>query len=298
VGLFCGAIAGGSRILVAFTTAPTLILGGLGLIVVAIGWVYSSAAASFRQARTYYRRHLRTFGLIGATLIPLGYVVAVLQTLAFRVPPIEPFLNIMERFPGIRVLIILTIGSMQAVVAVIFVAPAVIWSMSQIRDGRTPGVIEAYRHGLRAIVPILDARIRVTYRAVLNAITIVRLPRAIRQVIGAAFVGQAVIHDRDGPTAAINDSAFAANVSLKRTILTEIVLAVIVVLTGPLLAILLLIAIPSRPLGLINFVSSFIFAFLYPLSVIGMTLLYFDLQSIAHGRTEVPASEAAEPPTP
>ena len=83
------------------------------------------------------------------------------------------------------------------------------------------------------------------------------------------------------PTAAIRDSASAANVSLPRTVLTQIVLTLITMLTGPLLAIFLLLLIPSRPLGLINYVSSVIFAFLYPFGVIGMTLLYFELREAA-----------------
>ena len=72
------------------------------LVVVAIGWVVSYASRTVRQAFGYYRRNLHTFGLIGATLIPTGYVVATLQTLLFRVPPIEPLVGMMQRFPGVR----------------------------------------------------------------------------------------------------------------------------------------------------------------------------------------------------
>ncbi|HEX5165844.1 MAG TPA: hypothetical protein VFV93_10655, partial [Thermomicrobiales bacterium] len=158
------------------------------------------------------------------------------------------------------------------------VAPTVIWTMSQIREGRVPGVIESYRHGVREIVPIFDTRVRVTIQIVLRALTIIGLPRAIRQIIQATFIAQAIVHEKDDPDKAVIDSARAADVNLSRTVLTQIVLNVITLLTGPLVTIFLLLAIPSRPLELINFVSSFIFAFIYPFGVIGMTLLYFELR--------------------
>jgi hypothetical protein len=162
--------------------------------------------------------------------------------------------------------------------AIVFVAPTVIWTMSQIRDGRVPGVLEAYRHGVREIVPIFVTRVQVTVRIILRALTIVGLPRAIRQIIQATFIAQAIVHEGDDPDEAVRDSARAADVNLTRTVLTQVVLNVITLLTGPLVTIFLLLAIPSRPLDLINFISSFIFAFLYPFGVIGMTLLYFELR--------------------
>jgi len=278
VGLLCGAVAGGSRVMIAFSRTPALVLGIFGLVIVALGWAYTSTSSSVRSAHTYYRRHIRTFGVIGAMLIPVGYLVAILQTLAFQVPPIEPLVGMTQRFPGVRIFVILTLGSMQAVLAIVFVAPTVIWTMSQIRHGYVPGVLEAYQHGVREIMPIFITRIRVAIRIILRALTIVGLPRAVRQIIQATFIAQAVVHERDDPDQAVVDSAKAADVSLSRTVLTQIVLNVITLLTGPLVTIFLLLAIPSRPLDLINFISSFIFAFLYPFGVIGMTLLYFELR--------------------
>jgi hypothetical protein len=203
-----------------------------------------------------------------------------------------------QRFPGFRIFLMLTLGSVQAALAIIVVAPAVIWTMSQIRHGYVPNVLEAYQHGAREIVPIFVTRMKVALRIILRALTIVGLPRAIRQVIQAAFVAQAIVHERDDPEEAIRDSARAADVNLTRTVLTQFVLAVITLLTGPLLTIALLLAIPSRPLELINFISSLIFAFLYPFGVIGMTLLYFDLRSVAHEKAANTAGEAAIPRSP
>jgi hypothetical protein len=279
VDLFCGIVSGGSRALVAFTRSPALATGLLAVVVAATSWVVSYASGTIRQAFGYYRRHLRTFALIGAALIPTGYIVATVQTLIFRVPPVEPFLSMMERFPGIRIVLALAIGSLQAALAVVVVGPTVIWTMARIRQGRTPSVAESYRHGVRAIWPIFVARLRVVMRASLYAITIVGIPRAIRELVRAIYIAQAVVHGHGQSDTAIHDSAEAANRSLARTALSEIVLGVITWLTGPLLAIFLLLAIPSRPLGLINFVSSLIFALLYPLGVIGMTLLYLELRS-------------------
>jgi uncharacterized membrane protein YdcZ (DUF606 family) len=277
--LFCGIVSGGSRVLVAFTRAPALGIGILGIAVVVGAWVTTYSTSTIRQALAYYRRHFRTFGLIGVALIPTGYLVAALQTLLFRVPPIEPFLAIMDRFPGIRIALALALGSLQATLAVVFVTPTIIWTMSQIRRGHTPSVVESYRHGVRAIRHIFVARVRVAVPIVLYAITIVGLPWAVLRLARAIFIAQAVVHDEDEPLPAIEDSAAAANVDLSRTVVSQVVFSVITYLTGPLLAIFLLLAIPSRPLSLVNYVSSLIFTFLYPLGIIGMTLLYFELRA-------------------
>ena len=133
------------------------------------------------------------------------------------------------------------------------------------------------------IVPIFVTRVRVAIRIILRALTIVGLPRAIRQLIQATFIAQAIVHEGADPDEAVVDSARAADVNLSQTVLTQIVLNVITLLTGPLVTIFLLLAIPSRPLDLINFISSLIFALLYPFGVIGMTLLYFELRPETDG---------------
>lgn len=278
INIFCGIVSIGSRGLVAFTRTPVVVGGLFLLAIVVAGLVMSYTYSTIRSAFAYYRRHIRTFGLIGAMLIPTGYIVALLQTLLFRIPPLESFLSIMERFPGIRILLLLLLGGIEITIAVVFVAPAVVWAMTQIKQGRVPGVIESYREGVGSILPIFRARIRVTVRVFLRAITIVGIPRAILDAIRASFVAQAVIQEHDTPDEAIVDSGLVVDGNLRRTILTQTILTIIVVLTGPILAIFFLLAIPSRPLGLVNFVSSMIFAFLYPVSAIGMTLLFYELR--------------------
>ncbi|MCO5177843.1 MAG: hypothetical protein M9890_12875 [Thermomicrobiales bacterium] len=272
--IFCGAVSGGSRVLVAFSRTPALVGGILGVVLLVVGGVFAYASSTIGRAFSYYRRNLRTFALIGAALIPIGYLVAAIQTLLFQVPPIGPFVDMMGRFPGIRILVLITIGGLQALAAVIFVEPTVIWMMTQLRRGSSPRVSLAYRNGVRAIVPIILARLHVLLTALKLAITIIGIPKAIMVVIRSVFIPQAVIIDRESPDSAIVDSAAAVNKSVSRTLLTQISLFLITTLVGPLAAIFFLLAVPSRPVDLVNFLSSLFFAFLYPLGVIGMTHLY------------------------
>ena len=287
IDFFCGMISGGSTVLTAFTRTPMLILGILGAVVVVASWALTTASQTVRQAFRFYRKYIRTFALIGALLIPAGYVIALAQTLLFRIPPIDPLLNMMERFPGVRILILLTLGSVQAALALIFISPAVIWAMGQIRQGRTPGAIESFRAGVPAILPVLLARVKVALRIVLYALTIVGIPWALLRFARAFYIPQAVIYEADDREEAIHDSERVANVNLRRTVLTQFVLSVVTLLTGPILAIFLLLAIPSRPVDLVNYVSSIVFAFIYPLSAIGMSLLYNELRPTV--RTVEPA---------
>jgi hypothetical protein len=284
IGVFCGMISGGSQVLAAFTRTPMLVAGILGGLIVTLSWGYAYANNVVHRAFTYYRRNLKTFALIGALLLPTGYIVAVFQTLLFRVPPISPLLNMMDRFPGVRIVLTLLIGSAQAALAVLFIAPAVIWAMGQIGQGRRPGIIESFQNGIPAILPIFKARLRVTVRVVLYAITIVGLPWALLRVVRAVFLPQTIIYANADPDDAFHDSASVANVRLSLTVLAQLVLAIITLLSGPIIAIFVLVAIPSRPLELINFVSSLTFAFVYPLGVIGMTLLYEELRSQRYNR--------------
>lgn len=284
IDLFCGIVSGGSTLLVAMTRTPLLIAGYLGLALVGVSLVTSYVNRTVRDAFGYYCRQLGTIALIGAALVPVGYLVAMLQTLLFHVPPIEPFLSIMGRFPGVRLFLLLILGSFEAAIAILFTAPAVIYAMSEFRQGRVPGVIEAYRHGASMLLPILRTRLRVVLRALRRALTIVGIPSAILLIVRSHFVAQVVIHEDVEGDEAIKQSAVAANRSLSRTVLTQIVLTVLVFLAGPLIAIFLLLAIPSRPLNLLNFVSSVVFALVYPLGIVGMTLLFYELRDASVGR--------------
>ena len=278
VNLFCGVVGAGSVLLTAFGAAPALTLGFVGVIIAITFWTASYAVGTVRQAFRFYRANVRTFGLIGAMLLPVGFIVATAQTLLFAIPPIEPLLTMMERFPGVRIFLLLVLGSLNVAIAVVFVGPAVIVATERIHAGLRPGLAESYRQGTRLIWRIFVSRLRVTYRSLLDALTIVRIPRAIRRFTGGLFVAQAVaVHDAE-PETAIDRSFEAARSSMARSLITNTVLYVIVLLTGPLIAIFLMLAVPTRPLGLINFISSLLFAFLYPVAVIGMTLLYYELR--------------------
>jgi hypothetical protein len=288
VDLFCGIVSAGSRALVAFTTAPMIGLGTVVGVFVVVGWLYSGARGILRDAIRYYRRNLKTFGLIGAALIPGGYIIAALQTLLFMVPPIEPLVHMLERFPGVRIFLILLLGSTNAALASLLIAPVVIWTMREFREGRRPNLAESFREGFPHVVPVLLARLKVIGAIIRDLVTIIRIPRAIRRAIRTFFIGQAVIYQQKPRDAAISESAELVGMAVRRTVITQLVLSVVVLLTGPLLAIFLLLMIPSRPLGLINFVSSLFFALLYPLASIGMTLLYGEL------RSSVPKSRAGD----
>ncbi len=279
IDLFCGVVAAGSGVLVAFNSTPALVIGIFGVIFVATSWFVSYALGTIRRTFGYYRANARTFGLIGLMLLPVGFVVALIQTLLFTIPPVEPLLGMMERFPGVRVFLLLLLGSFQVAIAVIFVSPAVIYAMTRIRDGARPGVVESYRHGTEVVWRILYTRLKAVVRALAQALTIVGIPRAARRLVGVLYIGQTVIVEDAESERAIRESADVAEMEPVRSAVTSVVLYVIVLLTGPLFAIFLLLAIPSRPLGLVNFVSSLIFALLYPIGAIGMTLLYHDLRS-------------------
>mgnify|MGYP001308250711 CR=1 FL=1 len=120
-----------------------------------------------------------------------------------------------------------------------------------------------------------SARVHLILVARRQAITIVGIPRAVMTLVRGMFIPQAIV-----------DSATAVNRSVSRSLLIQVVLLLITGLAGPLAAIFFLLAIPSRPVELVNFLSSLFFSFLYPFGVIGMTLLYENLRFGAAWRSE------------
>lgn len=295
VDVFCGAVAAGSSLLAGFARAPVLTIGFIIVVIVAIGWITSYASPSIRLAYGFYRGSLRTFVLVGAVLIPTGAIVAGLQTLIFGIPPVEPFLAIVERFPGIKFSLALALGSVQLLVAVTFVAPALVWAIAEVRAGRRPGWTDAFRQGMRFVRPLIVARVRGIARVLVRALTIVGAPWAILQAIRLSYLDQAVVLEGVERRAAIVTSGAVADRDITRTVVMAVVLNLIVILTGPIVAIVLLLAIPARPIALLNIVSSLLFAVLYPLSIIGMTLLYFDLRDNEQTQRDPQEGVAPEP---
>ena len=114
----------------------------------------------------------------------------------------------------------------------------------------------------------------------------VRLPRALRTIVSASYIPQAVVCERNDSREAIESSRLSADGRLLQIFIVQTALTIVVLLTGPLVAILVLVAMPSRPVELINYVSSLIFAITYPLSAIGMTLLYFDHRPVLGTRID------------
>ena len=274
--LFCDAVAVGSFLLTRYRVYPALVLvvvGGIGLGAITLVVLGRSTLGA---AWGIYTRQWRLFAVLGLMLVPVGILANGFQYLVVAYPPGELIFEVLNESPGARLAAALTVGGLQQLVGLIVVGPAVIQAVADIQAGRSPGFRRAYGVVFANLRRLAVAVLRPVIIVAALALTVVGIPWAIARTVRWLFVAQAVIVDGAGPRQAAAASAGAVAGRWWRTAGIAIFLAVVGALPGPLLGILLLV-LASRSVRFVNGLSSLVYAVLLPLSVIGFTLLYRDL---------------------
>ncbi|MGD9893488.1 MAG: hypothetical protein AB7U18_19570, partial [Dehalococcoidia bacterium] len=109
-------------------------------------------------------------------------------------------------------------------------------------------------------------------------ISVVGIPFAVIRMIRWLFVEQAIMIDDAGSQTALAASARVVKGRWWRTLASAVVLGFIGLMTGPVVAITMLILF-EPPAELVNVVSSAIYALMLPLVFIALTQLYTNLKA-------------------
>jgi hypothetical protein len=207
-------------------------------------------------------------------LIPIGLAAGSIQFLFVDYPPGKQVLDLFDRGPGARLALVLTIGGVQQLVNYLIVSPSVIEAVGEIRAGRRPSFVSTYREVFRRLKRLVLAVGGTSLIVALLAITVVGIPLAIWFAVRWLFVSQAVILDDAGPRQAMTLSEQTVNGRWWRTAGASALLAAVGAWAAPLLGILCLILL-NPGIRYVNWLSSLVYAVMVPVSVIGLTLLYW-----------------------
>lgn len=288
---FCDAVAGVSAFFALAKPYPWLVYGGLALALAVAAVCAALALPILREAWRLYRTHLPTFAGIAGVVVPLTLLVSGGHYLLSTDPGFAAWTGLDEDSGGVRLTLSAAV-SLQRVLLVVLVGPAVVQAVADIQAGRRATFGGAYRRALAKVGTTAAAVLRASGLVFLLGITLVGLPWAVTRAVRWLFVPQAVILDDRRGKEALAASAAAVRGRWWRTAATMAALAFVAAAVGPLVGLLLMI--PLRlPLELANGASAIVYAVTQPLAVIGGTLLYRRLkagQAIAE-----PGPRQAEP---
>lgn len=250
--------------------AVLIVIAAVALIVYAIYriWPY------LLEALDIYGNELATFLGIGLAAIPIGLLFNLLIQILARYSPFDQVLGWLNLSGGAAFTAASIVGGLQQAAMLLFVVPAVVQAMKQIRRGERPTVRGSYRASIRHFWPNLIAWL--IYFVLLASVgfTIVALPFAIYFGITMQFFIQAVIleHEKPGWNALVL-SWRTTRSQLVRTLSLTIGFLVIAVLPGPVVGLTFLILGGSR-VEFANLASGFLYALLIPYAYIGLTMAW------------------------
>jgi hypothetical protein len=220
-----------------------------------------------------YLRYLPVFMALGLLLIPIGLFANWLYDLTIRYTPAGSALQLMEYTPVSYYVATLPITSMQQILSLLLVVPAVL-EIYQAIERRERITLRRMLSGVHEhFMPMLRAIAKPIGKIVLAQLSVIGLPWAIERSVRWGFVAHAVVLDETPPPEAPARSAGAVKGRWWRTAATLLVLAFAGSAPGPLLGITLMVT-ESRAILDVNTLSSLMYAVLLPFSILGSAILY------------------------
>jgi hypothetical protein len=291
--VFCNVTEFASFLLTRVVVYPwlvALVLASIVALAIVLGWLGGRVLVS---AWWLYLRHLHVFAPLGLMLIPIGLVAGSIQFLFVDYPPGKQVLDLFDRGPGARFALVLTIGGMQQLINYLIIGPSVIEAVGEVRAGRRPSFVSTYREVFRRLKRLVLA-VGGTYLIVaLLALTVVGIPLAIWLAVRWLFVSQAVILDDVGPRQAVTVSEHTVKGHWWRTAAASALMAAVGAWAAPLIGILFLILF-NPGIRYVNWLSSLVYAVMVPISVIGLTLLYWRARGVPAPADAAPVAATGE----
>jgi hypothetical protein len=235
----------------------------------------------FMEALDIYGNELRTFLGIGMLAVPIGIVFNVILVLIEKLPPIEWTLNWLNDSANGNLALAAMIGGAQQAAMTLFIVPAVIVAMKEIRQGIKPGVWRSLVQGLHYFPGMLVALVLYVVALGIGTLSIFLVPVAIYVAVRWLFYPQAIVMDDqkrgwDG----LRRSWNVTRRRWRKTLGSTIGFLILALVPGPLIGVLILILGGSR-VQFANLVSSFLYGLLLPLAYIGLTMVYHRLKGNA-----------------
>ncbi len=304
---FCTAIETGSRGLVQLLRNPlpvllalSAVVGLLVLLAVKATWT-PTAPKRLARRRTWgqilsasasllVRRPLLFFG-IGLLLIPLGFVIALIQWALFQALQLVG-LDVTGETAGSFAYVAVVIGVSLTLLGLGLVQAATACAVVELDEDRDVGPLDAYRLAVRRVRPLLRAIAVFVGVVVALSSTTLLLPVAAWLAVRWALIAPVVEIEGLGGLAALRRSGSLVRRRWLHVASLVGVSALVATVTGPLLGALLVFVVDA-PLSLLNVVAGLVYAATMPFVGLVTTFVYAD----ARARVELePAPERGDLP--
>src|SRR5262249_46009356 len=306
-GAFCSVIGGGSRALVRLSHHPlavSLVLAGLGLV---LGLLPSRA--TWRPSAPLRLAHRRTWGQIlaaaarmyvertplflgiGALLLPISLLVALLQTLVLHATSVLGVQTGGES-NGVVAFFVLAIGTALTLLGLGLVQAATARALVELDSGRPIGPVHAYRLAADRVAPLFGALLLATLVVSLLASSLFLIPIAVWLAGRWALIVPTIELEGASAVGALRRSGRLVSRRWLKVASLIVAGAALVLVGGPAVGVVLIL-VTNAPFWLVNLVAGVIYALTMPYVALTTAYVYFD----ARVRHELaPDPEAAELP--
>jgi hypothetical protein len=269
---FCSLTRSGSGLLIQAQVQPWLVLPAIALVVAGLGFFYRRARPIIVQARRVYRAHWRVFLGIGLVAIPIGIVFNIID----RYLVARPLGDTIGDSAGAGLPGVVAIGGVQQLAVLLVLAPAVIQAMLDIHEGRTPGVLRAYRLAAMRVPAIVLAALAIAGMVAIPLLVVIGVPVAVWLVVRWQYFAQVLIFQGDvSSLQALEESARLVRGRWWKTLVAVFLFDLLATMPGVVVGFGLL-TIGNTAVGFANAVSTVLYGALIPFSVIAVTVMYLD----------------------
>jgi len=287
---FCGLSTMGGTLARRVQVAPQLILGLIGLAVAAVLLTTILTRRFLGGAIRLYARNWPTFLLSSVLLLAVAAFTTWLRTFTHHTlladwVPADPdgeaaVSNVLDN-GGIGFLLQFMLAGL--------VAPGVIAATAEIRAASRTDFREAVRRSSRRIPVVLGALLWNYGVALLMSLTIVLIPLALYRQVQWAYSPHAVVLDGARVRNARHMSRNAIKGDWLRTLGMAVLVTLVAGIPGPVIGMgLILLGWVSLDVG--GYISSLVFAIVYPITIIASTLYYLWRKDQHAIEAEQPAS--------
>ena len=303
---FCSAVEAGSRGLVQLLRNPAATLLVLGLLLAAL--LFAATRTAWRPGTPLRLAHRRRWGQIlaaaahmyvrraplflsiGLLLVPLAFVISIVQGLVLGGLGLAG-VDATGEGAGALALVVVAIGTMLTLLGFVFVQAATACALVEIDEGRPVGPLQAYRLASRRMRSLVGALGLSALAWAALAATGVLIPVAVWLVVRWSLHAPVVAIEGRSATGSLRRSAELVRGRWLRVASLVGVGAALALVAGPFVG-AVLILLTDAPLPLLNVVAGVVYALAMPLVALTASYVYFD----ARTRHELEPAEPRELP--
>jgi len=289
---FCSAIATGSTGLRKLVDEPLPVLLVLAALLALVA--FGLSRATWRPAAPLHVVRRRAWGQIlaaagrmyvhraplflgiGAVLVPISLLAALLQTLVLGASSILG-IDTDGESGGLFVLVVFALETVFALLGFALVQAATARALIELDEGRGLGPIDAYRLALARIRPVLGALAIAVVVVTLLSTSIAFIPVAVWLAVRWSLIVPAAELDGDTPMEALRRSSSLVRGDWLKVASLTLAGAAIALVAGPLVGVLLILG-TEAPLGTVNLVAGIVYALLVPFVALTTVYVYADVR--------------------